>query len=69
MNAVEQHFSPKQLADLWGFSPDFIRDTFRKEPGVLAINRPEKLHKKGYLTLRIPASVAARVHSRLEISR
>ena len=61
----EQHFSPAGLGRLWSLSPDFIRDRFRNEPGVLCIDRPETCHKQGYTTLRIPKSVAARVHATL----
>jgi hypothetical protein len=64
--AFEQHFSPAQLAEMWGLSSDFIRDLFHDEEGVLKINRPEKMHKRGYCSLRIPRSVAHRVHSRLQ---
>ncbi len=64
--AFEQHFSPAQLAEMWGLSSDFIRDTFLDEPGVLKINRPETMHKRGYCSLRIPRSVAHRVHCRLQ---
>ena len=61
----EQHFSPSALGELWGLSTDFIRGRFRGEPGVVCIDRPETLHKQGYQTLRIPKSVAARVHAQL----
>jgi hypothetical protein len=61
----EQHFSPSALGELWGLSPDFIRDRFRGEPGVVCIDRPETRFKQGYSTLRIPKSVAARVHATL----
>jgi hypothetical protein len=61
----EQHFSPSALGELWSLSPDFIRDRFRDEPGVVCIDRPETLLKQGYQTLRIPKSVAARVHATL----
>src|SRR5664279_1514122 len=46
--AFEQHFSPAQLAEMWGLSSDFIRDQFFDEPGVLRINRPETMHKRRY---------------------
>jgi hypothetical protein len=64
--AFEQHFTPRELAKTWGLSPDFIRDQFVDEPGVLKIDRPETMHKRAYCTLRIPRSVAHRVHSRLQ---
>ncbi len=62
----EQHYRPEELAKLWGLSANLIRDLFEFEPGVLKINRPEKLHKRRYVSLRIPASVAERVHLRLD---
>ncbi len=68
-NAFERHFRPEELAKLWGFSTNVIRDLFENEPGVLKIVRPEKLHKRRYVSLRIPASVAARVHARLDAKR
>jgi hypothetical protein len=53
------------MAETWGLSPDFIRDRFRDEPGVLKIDRPEKMHKRKYVTLRIPRSIAQKVHQDL----
>jgi hypothetical protein len=63
--AFEPHYSPAQLGRMWGLSSDFIREQFRDETGVLKINRPEKMHKRGYCSLRIPLSIARRVHQRL----
>ena len=62
MSAIEQHFKPIQLAKLWGVSDETIRRIFENEPGVLVIDRPEELHKRGYRSVRIPSSVAERVH-------
>ena len=50
-------------------SANAIRDLFEDENGVLKIVRPEKLHKRKYTTLRIPASVAERVHARFDARR
>ena len=50
-------------------SANVIRDLFEDETGVLKIVRPEKLHKRKYTTLRIPATVAERVHARLDARR
>jgi len=58
---LEQHYRPSELAKLTGLSTDTIRDLFREEPGVLVINRPEQMHKRGYSSMRIPASIAERV--------
>jgi hypothetical protein len=63
--ADEQHYSPSELGQLWGLSSDFMRDRFKDEPGVIKIDRPETLHKRGYRTIRIPSSVARRVHSQM----
>ena len=64
----ERHYSPKELAQAWHFSPEFIRELFAREPGVLKIARPEKMNKRRYSTIRIPASVADRVYERLKKS-
>jgi hypothetical protein len=61
----EPHFSPKQLADLWGVSVETIRTIFRNEPGVLKIGKPGTRTRRQYFTLRIPQPVAERVHERL----
>jgi hypothetical protein len=76
----EKHYKVPELAKLWGFSDDFIRSLFENEIGVLKIVRPEDPDKKRtdcpktrpnckgkreYVSLRIPESVAARVHERL----
>jgi len=61
----ERHFSPKQLAELWGFDPNTIRRMFVDEPGVLKEGkRIRRDGKRAYVSLRIPASVAKRVYDR-----
>ena len=70
----ERHYTVPELEEQWNFSDDFIRQLFINEPGVIKIVRPEdpnrigkngKKGKRPYVTLRIPESVAARVHERL----
>jgi hypothetical protein len=39
------------------------------KPEVIRIDRPETLHKCGYVSIRIPASVAMRVYKRLKVAR
>jgi hypothetical protein len=60
----ERHFSVDELAELWGVSDDFVRRLFLREPGVVIFyhNRPGR---RIYRTLRVPQSVAERVHLRL----
>lgn len=61
----EKHFSPAELATAWGVSPQTIRELFRDEEGVLKIGSNGTRTRRGYKTLRIPESVADRVHTRL----
>jgi hypothetical protein len=60
-----KHFTPTELAEAWGLSPDTVRKLFRDEPGVLKIGRAPSRFKRSYVTLRIPQEVAERVHRRL----
>lgn len=63
--AFERHFSPQELADMWGFDPNTIRRMFIDEPGVLKIGKQARRDgKRSYVSVRIPASVAQRVHAR-----
>ena len=65
---TEPHSTPKQLADLWGLDQSTVRRIFRDEPGVLKIPHLRRRGKRDYVSLRIPASVAARVHERRSLS-
>jgi hypothetical protein len=66
--AFEPHYSPQFLAEQWGFSTTTIQRMFENEPGVLRIGEPSRrvgrVLKRSYYTLRIPHSVAERVHQR-----
>ena len=42
-----------------------VRRLFEREPGVLVIERARSRNSRHYRTLRIPESVADRVHRRL----
>ena len=61
---IERHFSVAEVAKAWNLSEDSVRRLFSSEPGVLVIGRRIKGSKRRYTTLRIPQSVAERVHSR-----
>ena len=61
----ERHLSPEELAEMWGMSEDFVRRLFLREPGVVVFYN-QRPGKRIYRTLRIPASVALRVHRRME---
>jgi hypothetical protein len=58
-------YAVQELAKLWQFSPDKVRELFENEPGVLKIKNPPKKGKRAYTTLRIPEPVAERVRRRL----
>jgi hypothetical protein len=58
------HYTVKELAALWGFGVDKIRELFEGEPGVIKLQNPAKKGKRAYVTLRIPEKVAARVERR-----
>lgn len=60
--AFQRHFTPKELAHLWGFDETTIRRLFIDEPGVFKYGSPYRRGKRQYISLRIPESVAARVH-------
>jgi hypothetical protein len=62
--AGEKHFTPDALAVLWGISAETVRIVFRDEPDVLRLAQPNE-GKRKYVLMRIPESVADRVHKRL----
>jgi hypothetical protein len=67
--AFERHYSVPELAELWNLSDSTIIRMFRDEPGVIALGTGTRLlHRKyvrRYFVLRIPESVALRVHNGL----
>lgn len=66
--SFERHYSVDELASLWGMSDDFVRRLFRDEPGVVVFFK-YRPGRRTYRTVRIPASVADRVHRRLRLDR
>ena len=63
-SAFETHFAVEDLARVWGMSEDFVRRLFLKEPGVVVFYE-QRPGRRVYRTLRIPESVALRVHRRM----
>lgn len=63
--SFERHFTPQELAELWRLDESTVRRMFIEEPGVMIYGK-EKRHdgRRDYVTLRIPESVAAKVHAR-----
>ena len=68
---AEKHFSPKELAALWGLSTDAVRRLFRKEKGVLLIpsRNSRRALRANYNTMLIPESVAKRVHAKYSFGK
>jgi hypothetical protein len=62
---AEKHFTPQELAEMWQVSIQTIRQIFESEEGVLKIGRDGTRTRRRYKTLRIPESVAERVHTRM----
>ena len=60
--AFERHYSTAEIGELWNISADFVRDLFRDEPGVVAL---ERTGSRRYVTYRIPESVMLRVHNQM----
>lgn len=63
--ANEKHYSVIEISKLWALSQKTVRRIFEKEPGVIQWGSEESRHKRGYRTLRIPATVLMRVHRKL----
>jgi len=61
--AFDKHYTAKELAELWSLDESTIRRLFQDEPGVLRIGKfGRRDGKRDYVTLRIPESVALRLH-------
>lgn len=61
--ALERHFTAKELAELWALDESTVRRLFQDQTGVLKLGRTNRRDgKRDYVTLRIPQSVALRVH-------
>ena len=59
----------RMLAELWSLNIRTVRRIFNDAPGVIRVgNGKAGDRKRGYFTLRIPASVAEREHQRLAAS-
>lgn len=59
----ERHYTIAELAKMWNFSTEFVRQIVRGEPGVTEWVRQQPGRRR-YSVLRVPQSVAARVYRR-----
>lgn len=60
-------YTVSEVAELTGFSSATVTKLFEKERGVIVLARPEKMHKRGYRSIRIPHAVYERVIGRLTV--
>lgn len=62
--AMEPHYKPRELAKKWGLSESTMVNLFANEDGVLRLG-VHNGRRRSRVSLRIPQSVAERVHRRL----
>jgi len=62
IDPFERHYTPKELGAIWHLDESTIRRMFQDEPGVLKIGQTGRRGKRDYVTLRIPASIAAQFY-------
>jgi len=62
MSTFEKHYTPAELAALWGCSAKTVQRMCEKMGGVFVLGTPERMHKRPYKTYRIPASAAERMY-------
>jgi predicted transcriptional regulator len=60
--ALEHHYSPTEIAELWGVSPATVRRLFQDQRGVIEFGSEETRFRRKRKTMRIPQSVVLRVH-------
>ena len=56
----QEFFTVSEVAKMLKVSPDTISRRFEKEPGVIDLRAPERMHKRRYRVLRIPAAALNR---------
>ena len=67
MSDVLKPYTINEVAERIGISRRSVIRLFESEPGVLFLNRPEKMHKGKYRTIRIPRHVYERVIGRMTV--
>ncbi len=59
----ERHYTIAELAKMWNFSTEFVRQIVRGEPGVTEWVRQQPGRRR-YSVIRVPQSVAERLYQR-----
>ena len=60
-------YTVAEVAALTGFSRWTVTRMFEEEKGVLIMERPESMRKRGYRSIRIPRAVYERVIAKLTV--
>jgi len=63
----KEAYTVAEIATLTGLSTGTIRRMFENEKGVLILERPEKMHKRRYRSIRIPRAVYERVLRKITV--
>ena len=63
----KQTYTVKEVGLMMGLSRNTVTRLFEHEPGVIVLERPERMHKRSYRTIRIPHAVYERVVLRLAV--
>jgi len=61
----KQAYTLEEIACLTGFSRKTVARLFDDEPGIIVLERPTKMNKRRYRSVRIPLTVYERVIRRL----
>jgi hypothetical protein len=69
MSALERHYTPREISEMWGWSAKTVIRRFRNEPGVLLVKRGETRTKRPYSQITIPESVMVKVHERYAVKK
>ena len=60
-------YTVAEVAALTGFSRWTVTRMFENEKGVLVLERPESMRKRGYRSIRIPRAVYERMVNKLTV--
>jgi len=58
---MKEVYTIGDLVPLTGFSRATLTRLFEKQPGIILLERPEKLHNRRYRSMRIPRAIVLRV--------
>jgi hypothetical protein len=61
----ERHYTIRELSKLWHLSYEATRRLFVDEPGVLRVGGRLRKNRRGYQSMRVPASIARKVYRRV----